>query len=250
MKKYLVVWLFYIWSAVAVGQCPNLVADEIASVQSIVDGDTIVLQDKRIIRFVGIDTPEFNSHTDLPVEVGAVAAQQWLAKRIPINSQLRLVFANERRDYYGRWLAHPLTPQGGMLVAEMLALGLGSLLLIPPNSQHWPCLVAAEQQAQQQQLGIWQASSSKEVQGREQRFQAKVVKPYSGKGWIRLEVENQLTLLAGKRLPLTAQQRLKALRRGDIIFVRGQIKRQGRNQRKHQSVMWLNHPWQFYQIKQ
>lgn len=41
MKKYLVVWLFYIWSAVAVGQCPNLVADEIASVQSIVDGDTI-----------------------------------------------------------------------------------------------------------------------------------------------------------------------------------------------------------------
>lgn len=250
MKKYLVVWLFYIWSAAAVGQCPNLVADEIASVQSIVDGDTIVLQDKRIIRFVGIDTPEFNSHTDLPVEVGAVAARQWLAKRIPINSQLRLVFANERRDYYGRWLAHPLTPQGGMLVAEMLALGLGSLLLIPPNSQHWPCLVAAEQQAQQQQLGIWQASSSKEVQGREQRFQAKVVKPYSGKGWIRLEVENQLTLLAGKRLPLTAQQRLKALRRGDIIFVRGQIKGSGRNQRKHQSVMWLNHPWQFYQIKQ
>lgn len=209
-----------------------------------------MLQDERIIRFIGIDTSEFNKYNNLPIEAGAVRAQQWLANKIPINSQLRLVFADERRDYYGRWLAHPVTPQGNMLVAEMLALGLGSVLLIPPNHLHWPCFVAAEQQAQQRQLGIWQVSSNKKVQGREQRQQAKVIRPYSGKGWVKVEVDNQLTLLAGKQLPLAAQQQLKALRRGDIVFVRGQIKRSKHSQQKQQTVMWLNHPWQFYQIKQ
>lgn len=250
MKKYLIGLLFYIWSTITVGQCPNLVADEVATVKYIIDGDTIVLQDERIIRFIGIDTPEFNKYNNLPIEAGAVRAQQWLANKIPINSQLRLVFADERRDYYGRWLAHPVTPQGNMLVAEMLALGLGSVLLIPPNHLHWPCFVAAEQQAQQRQLGIWQVSSNKKVQGREQRQQAKVIRPYSGKGWVKVEVDNQLTLLAGKQLPLAAQQQLKALRRGDIVFVRGQIKRSKHSQQKQQTVMWLNHPWQFYQIKQ
>lgn len=250
MKKFLIGLLFYTWSATTVGQCPHLVADEVATVQYIIDGDTIVLQDDRIIRFIGIDTPEFNKYNNVPIEAGAVSARQWLTKKIPINSQLRLVFASERRDYYGRWLAHPLTPQGELLVAEMLALGLGSVLLIPPNHLHWSCLLAAEQRAQQQRLGIWQVSPHKKSHSREQQLQAKVIKPYSGKGWVKLEVDNQLTLLAGKRLSLAAQQQLKTLRRGDIIFVRGQIKRSKHGQQPQQTVMWLNHPWQFYQIKQ
>ncbi|WP_139215137.1 thermonuclease family protein [Oceanisphaera psychrotolerans] len=140
-------WLLVLgwWPPVGAAECPRLPADETVTVRQVIDGDTVILQDGRVIRFIGVDTPELNTHGKLPAEPGAEAARRWLLNKIPVGSRLKLVFGVERRDDYGRWLAHPLTMSGDLLVTRMLALGLGPLLLIPPNDDYWQCWLAVEQ---------------------------------------------------------------------------------------------------------
>ena len=269
------------WPWLASANCPTLLPDEIVTVARVVDGDTIVLQDGRVIRLIGIDTPELKQRQSLPLAAGAQIAKTWLQNKMPSKSRLKLVFGAERRDDYGRWLAHPLTEQGQLLVKEMLELGLGSLLQIPPNHGYWSCLLEAEQRARQQALGIWptklpnltlsrrQAGRSKLPQ--ERWFQTRVVRAYSGTGQLKLELENQIILMAGATLPAAARRQLTRLKQGDPLFIRGQavggksFRRQtSRSQtstaklladqpevnRRDQPVLWLNYPWQFYPIKQ
>ncbi|MBM7456270.1 endonuclease YncB(thermonuclease family) [Oceanisphaera litoralis] len=254
MKRWQWLLIMGLWSLPVAAECPRPPADETVTVRHIVDGDTVILQDGRVIRFIGIDTPEFNKHSKLPAESGAEAARRWLLNKIPKGSRLKLVFGVERRDDYGRWLAHPLTTDGNLLVTRMLAQGLGPLLLIPPNDDYWRCWLAAEQQARQRRLGVWQASLTRFSSGGWQLLQARVVLPYAGSGRLKIELEGQLTVMAGKHLPATARHSLKRLRRGDRLFIRGRVHAspsgRQRGQERGRQIVWINHPWQFYQVEQ
>ncbi|GHA13274.1 thermonuclease family protein [Oceanisphaera arctica] len=246
MKRWQWLLIMGLWPLMVAAKCPKPPADETVTVRHIVDGDTVILQDGRVIRFIGIDTPEFNKHSKLPVESGAEAARRWLQNKIPSGSRLKLVFGVERRDDYGRWLAHPLTANGDLLVTRMLAQGLGPLLLIPPNDDYWRCWLAAEQGARQRRLGVWQAPLVSFSSGGWQLLQARVVLPYAGSGRLTLELEGQLTVMAGKRLPMAARRSLKRLRRGDRLFIRGRV----RASHIGRQILWVNYSWQFYQIEQ
>lgn len=248
MSKYIWWCCLLLWPSALIATCPQLVADEIAVVRYIVDGDTIILQDGRAVRFIGIDTPELNTRQQRPAEPGAIAARSWLQKQLPLGQKIKLTFGRQQRDKYGRRLAHPLTQDGHLLVSRMLELGLGRLLQISPNHKYWSCLLNAEQRARQQALGIWPANFVHHTVGRTQLLWAKVVRSHQGRGIIKLELavksakKGKLTLLASHTLTSSAKQKLARLKAGEWLFVRGQIK----TNRRGQSVLWLNHPWQFY----
>ncbi len=119
------------------------------------DGDTVRLADGARLRLIGIDTPEL--HPDggppQPLAVAARTRLRTLLERHGYRLQLR--FDRERRDRYGRLLAHAFLDNGQSLEGRLLAAGLGTALVVPPNLWHVGCYAAAEAGARRAGRGVW-----------------------------------------------------------------------------------------------
>jgi len=107
-------------------------------VTQVIDGDTIVIDNKRV-RLVGIDTPELHPTP----EPGAVEAKQFV-ERLCLGKEVGLDVDDIRpKDKYGRTLAVVYIHVGGSWVnlnAELLRGGLAEVLYISPsefNPYHW-----------------------------------------------------------------------------------------------------------------
>ena len=61
----------------------------------------------------------------------------------------------ERRDRYGRLLAHAWLPDGRSVARILLERGLAIGITVPPNTAHYRCYRAAERIAREQRRGIW-----------------------------------------------------------------------------------------------
>ena len=129
--------------------------DERVRISFVQDGDTLVLNDGRRLRLIGIDTPELGGRGD-PVEPGAIAARDRLRQLMFMHrQQLSLRFDQEREDHYGRLLAHAFVGDGRNLVELLLAAGAGAQILVPPNTWQADCYAEASGTARRQRLGIW-----------------------------------------------------------------------------------------------
>ena len=129
-------------------------------VQRVVDGDTLRLADGEQLRLIGINTPELRPRGKRtgPAEPLAQAARTALQSLIAMDNPERLIALEpglERRDRYGRLLAHVRHPNGRLLAAELLRQGLGWQALIPPNTTYWTQLSAAESEARRARRGVW-----------------------------------------------------------------------------------------------
>ncbi|MGZ4981330.1 MAG: thermonuclease family protein [Methylobacter sp.] len=77
------------------------------TVKTVYDGDTVVLEDGRKIRLLGINTPEVQ-HRGKLADAGGDEAKQWLTDKLK-NTKVRLEAGVEKTDKYGRTLAHLFT---------------------------------------------------------------------------------------------------------------------------------------------
>ncbi|GAB6142124.1 hypothetical protein JCM14076_28530 [Methylosoma difficile] len=123
-------------------------------VKTVYDGDTLQLQDGRKVRLLGINTPEI-AHRRQAAEAGGEAAKHWLTEKLK-NRKVRLESGVEKTDKYGRILAHVFTEQKEHINLQLVAQGLASVVIYPPNLAYVDELAAAEQQAERARLGIWQ----------------------------------------------------------------------------------------------
>jgi len=100
-------------------------------VTQVIDGDTIVIDNKRV-RLVGIDTPELHPTP----EPGAVEAKQFV-EGLCLGKEVGLDVDDIRpKDKYGRTLAVVYIDVGGSWVnlnAELLHRGLAEVLYISPS---------------------------------------------------------------------------------------------------------------------
>ena len=128
--------------------------DATAVVAKIYDGDTIKLADGRVVRFIGINTPEL-SHDIKPAQPLAAEAKQALVAWLPIGSKVGLRYDQDRQDHYQRTLAHVYAPTGRNLTADLIAQGLGFAIVVPPNTAQTTCYFARERLARKQGRGIW-----------------------------------------------------------------------------------------------
>jgi micrococcal nuclease len=135
-------------------------ATDQASVERVVDGDTI---DVRIgdrherVRLLGIDTPEVYVDQG-PPECYGPEASAFTKELLPAGAAVRLERDVVGRDDYGRLLAYVYLVGDGSLVNETLARqGFARPLTIAPNGVFAARFVAAAVAAEADDLGLWGA---------------------------------------------------------------------------------------------
>jgi endonuclease YncB( thermonuclease family) len=124
------------------------------TVIKVYDGDTVVLNDGRKIRLLGINTPEIR-HRDKMADAGGDEAKQWLKNKLE-NHKVRLVTDAEKTDKYGRTLAHLFTENKEHINLQLVEAGLAQVNIYPPNLLYADALLKAGNKAEQDKAGIWQ----------------------------------------------------------------------------------------------
>ncbi len=134
--------------------CPEPINPQAVTVASVYDGDTLLLDDGRKVRLIGINTPERgrNGKPDQPL---ARQATNRLTQLIKDRSPVQIQVGQQSHDRYNRLLAHLFLDDGSSAEAELLRQGLGFAISMAPNLALRDCLNQAERQARQQQLGVW-----------------------------------------------------------------------------------------------
>lgn len=125
-----------------------------ARVKTVYDGDTVVLEDGRKIRLLGVNTPEVQ-HRDKAADAGGEEAKNWLMTKLK-DTKVRLETDVEKTDSYGRTLGYLFTESKENINVSLVAAGLAAVSIFPPNLKYVKELVNASQQAEVAKLGIWQ----------------------------------------------------------------------------------------------
>jgi micrococcal nuclease len=166
MRRAFVIIAVVATSAVAGMSCgsggdgPSSAEPGIATIASVVDGDTIRVhiagRDERV-RLVGIDTPE-SVKPGTPVQCFALAASARTKALLPKGTAVRLVRDVEERDQYGRLLAYVYRADDDLFVNLALAReGFAVALTVPPNVAHADEFVSAAREARENGRGLWGA---------------------------------------------------------------------------------------------
>jgi micrococcal nuclease len=169
-----------------------LAQTESAHVKYVIDGDTVVLSDDRRVRLLTINTPEIEGKRH--AEAGGEAAKRWLKARIQ-GKRVTLESDKEKFDKYGRSLFYLFDTQGHSINEQLLAKGLATLSVHPPNLKYLLDLQKAEQQAERQGLGLWHLAAYQKVT-LGQLLKRKV------KGWQRVLVRPEAIKESGKFIRL------------------------------------------------
>lgn len=129
------------------------------TVIAVIDGDTIDVRTGRTetrIRLLGIDTPE-TKDPRRPVECFGPEAAARTAELLPPGTIVRLEADTERRDAFGRTLAHVHREDGLFVNLSLLTEGFAEVLIIPPNGTHSREFRAAAAAARDARRGLWGA---------------------------------------------------------------------------------------------
>lgn len=125
---------------------------EIATVGSVIDGDTIKLENGQTVRYIGIDTPETKHPTKADECYGKEASRK--NTEIVLGKVVRLQKDVSEVDRYGRLLRYVWV--GEQLVNEVLvAEGYAVARSYPPDVSLQEQLIQAENTARENKLGLW-----------------------------------------------------------------------------------------------
>ncbi len=126
-----------------------------ARVESVVDGDTLTLDNGVTVRLVGIQAPKLPlgrpGFAAWPLADEAKAALEEIA----LGRRVTLYYGGRRSDRYGRALAHLYRDDGLWLQGELLALGMARVYSFRDNRARAPEMLAREAAARAVGLGIW-----------------------------------------------------------------------------------------------
>jgi len=128
------------------------VKEEVFKVASVVDGDTIKLENGQVVRYIGIDTPE-TVHPSKPVQCfGKEASAK--NKEMVLGKEVRLVKDVSETDKYGRILRYVYV--GDDLINDYLVRnGYASSYSYPPDVKFQDQFKQAETEARTNKRGLW-----------------------------------------------------------------------------------------------
>lgn len=127
------------------------------TVESVVDGDTIVVASGTRVRLIGVDTPETKDPRK-PVQCFGVEASAQTSSLLEPGAPVRLVYDVERLDRFGRTLAYVYRQTDGLFVnAALVAGGYALVATFPPNVAHVEEFTALARTAREEGRGLWSA---------------------------------------------------------------------------------------------
>ena len=146
-----------IWPGFALSSGPGTLPDGgTYRVVQVVDGDTLVLDDGRQVRFVGIQAPKLPlGRPDFPTWPLAPEAKA-LVEELVLGHDVKLHLAPAPQDRHRRVLAHLSRASDGLWVqGELLKRGYARVYTFPDNRVLADELLAFERQARADKRGIW-----------------------------------------------------------------------------------------------
>jgi micrococcal nuclease len=130
----------------------------IRTVTRIVDGETIILDDGKVVRLIGALAPRARDANAAPgawpPEIDTIKALSDLV----LAKKIKLAFAGRRTDRYGRTLAHVFVDDHGRqswVQGTLLAKGYARSYGFPESFACARELLAHEAEARQKRLGLW-----------------------------------------------------------------------------------------------
>ena len=127
---------------------PPIAPRELVRVKRVFDGDTILLEDGRKIRYLGINAPEYQE----PFYLKAKRFNESLV----LGQEIRLEFDQEGGDLYDRVLAYVWVGDQ-MVNARLVQEGLAHAFFIGISRKHNGQFLRLQAEAKQRKVGIWSA---------------------------------------------------------------------------------------------
>jgi len=125
---------------------------EFVLVDRVVDGDTIELSDGRKVRYIGIDTPETK---DPRKEVQCFGEEASAYNQDLVEGKVVAIEADVvDKDRYDRLLRY-VWLEDEMINKKLVAEGYAYASSYPPNVKYQTQFKLAQQQAREQNLGLW-----------------------------------------------------------------------------------------------
>jgi micrococcal nuclease len=133
-----------------------------ARVTRAVDGDTVELGRGRLVRYIGVDTPEVRRRDGErwvkdPEPFGEEAAE--FNRRLVAGRRVRLEYDVQTRDRFNRLLAYVYVPDDRgeelMVNEALLREGFAQPMTIPPNVRHAAAFRALADEARRNRRGLW-----------------------------------------------------------------------------------------------
>jgi len=133
--------------------CLSLTAAGYHRVRFVYDGDTILLDNKNKVRYLGINSPEID-HKGGKSEFMAHAARHSNIELVK-GARVSLEFDKEKKDRYGRLLAYVFLENGEMVNALLVRKGMAHVLLNKQRLKYEDLLLDYQRKAMKEKLGIW-----------------------------------------------------------------------------------------------
>ena len=124
-------------------------------VVEIVDGDTLILDNKMEVRLVGLQSPKIalgrKNYKEWPL---GYEAKETLSE-LTLNKKVTLYYGGREMDRYGRLLAHLFTEDGAWVQGEMLKRGMARVYSFADNRSLISDMLEIEKEALNDNRGIW-----------------------------------------------------------------------------------------------
>jgi micrococcal nuclease len=131
--------------------------NDLATVESVVDGDTIHVSGVGTVRLIGVDTPE-TRHPDRGQECFGAEATVRMSELLPAGESVRLAYDQDRRDRFDRVLAYVYRGADELFInADLVRTGHARATDYPPNSAFKGEFSRLEAQARSTGEGLWSA---------------------------------------------------------------------------------------------
>lgn len=134
-------------------QSPLVFSQSECTVRWVDDGDTILLEDGRHVRYIGINAPEVTGEYGKRKPFGEDARR--LNRELVWHRKVRLEPDAEEKDRYGRILAYVYLPDKTFVNLSILEAGYAFVLYRQPNIRHHQLLLEAQRRAMTSKKGIW-----------------------------------------------------------------------------------------------
>jgi micrococcal nuclease len=221
-------------------------------VERVLDGDTFILSGGDKVRLIGLNAPEL-AHRGDPAEPGGQKATRYL-RRLIEGHRVRLEYGPQRRDRYGRRLAHVSTEDGVDVNMRLLRQGLAHAVALPPDVTRAKFYFSAEATARRAGRGIWggsrfqiqPAAEAQRFRNTYRRLRGRVTAAEAKRKYTYLHFARGLIArLANIDRPRFA----KAGRPPDGLVGRTLVVRGWIGQRAHHPFVRLRHPLQIEKVE-